>query len=104
MLLGAVQKLNAAVAFTMSTETTNIVMDVLQPYQNEILLPNGYLLQVIQSLEDIACSAVGLVKKFQYAALIREERLLLVWHDSPSEILNHAATVEEKLISLVCTT
>lgn len=96
------EKINAAVAFTMSTETSDIILDTLQPHQNELLLPNGHLLQVIPSLSDLASSPASSVKRFQYAALIQEERLVLVWHDKPGEILNHAAAVEEKLVSLVC--
>lgn len=102
VLLAAVQKINVDVAFTMSTETTNIILNALQPHQTELSLPNGELVQVIPSLADIAFASSHAVKKFQYAALIVEERLLLVWHDDMDKILHHAATVEGKLLSLVC--
>jgi hypothetical protein len=102
MLLAAVQKINAGVAFTMTTETTNIIMSLLQLQQTELILPNGFQVQVIDSICDIAASPSSLVKKFQYAALIREERILLVWHDDLDMILTHAANVEGKLLSLVC--
>jgi hypothetical protein len=101
-LLAAVRKINAEVAFTMATETTNIITSLLTPEQTMLVLPNGFQVQVIDSIEDIAASPTNIVKKFQYAALIRRERLLLVWHDDLDVILSHAANVEGKLLSLVC--
>lgn len=84
----------------MLTDTTNVLLDALQPQQTELSLPNGELVQIIPSLSDISSSCHA-VKKLQYAALITEERLLLVWHDEVDKILHHAAAVEEKLLSLV---
>lgn len=101
MLLAAVQKINATVAFTMATETTNIIMSLLQPGHTELHLPNGFQVQVVDSMSDIVSSPSGFVKKFQYAALIREERLMLVWHDNMDYILDHAAKMEGRLLSLV---
>lgn len=100
-LLAAVQKINPEVAFTMSTETTDVIFSTLQPHQTEIILPNGSQLQVIGSLSDVAASTSSTVKKFQYAALIREERLLLVWHDDLDRILAHAGDLEGKLLAMV---
>jgi hypothetical protein len=99
VLLHAAIRINAEVAFTMATETTHVIFSSMQQYQPEILLPGGSQLQVIDSLSDIAHS--GKVKKFQYAALVRRERILLVWHDEMDKILHHAAAVEEKLLALV---
>lgn len=101
-LLAAVQKLNVEVAFTMATETTKIILASTQSHQTELLLPNGYQVQIIGSLADIVSSSSSTVKKFQYAALIRDEGLLLVWHDQLDRILVHAAAVEAKLLALVC--
>ena len=101
MLLGAVQKINVEVAFTMATETTKVLFSLLQRHQKELILPNGSHLQVIDSIVDIAMSPASFVKKYQYAALIREERILLVWHDELDKILLHAADLEGRLLSLV---
>lgn len=101
-LLAAIQRINATVAFTMMTETTSIITSQLAPGQTELVLPNGYQVQIIDSYADIAGSHSNLVKKYQYSALIREEHLLLVWNDDLSAILSHAADVEAKLLSLVC--
>ena len=101
MLLGAVQKINVEVAFTMATETTKVLFSLLQQHQKELVLPNGSHLQVIDSIVDIAMSPASFVKKYQYAALVIEERILLVWHDEPDKILLHAADLEGRLLSLV---
>jgi hypothetical protein len=101
-LLAAVQKMNVEVAFTMATEKTQAIISTLHPGQSEIMMSNGSQLQVLDSLADIAASAK--TKKFQYAALIREEQILLVWHDNLESIMAHAATLEDKLLCLVCET
>ncbi|KAF4974960.1 hypothetical protein F66182_17602, partial [Fusarium sp. NRRL 66182] len=85
----------------MMTETTSIITSQLAPGQTELILPNGYQVQIIESYADIVGSHSNMVKKYQYAALIREEHLLLVWNDDMNAILNHAADVESKLLSLI---
>ncbi|KAA8646616.1 uncharacterized protein ATNIH1004_008049 [Aspergillus tanneri] len=104
LLLAAVQALNVEVAFTMSTESTRIIASSLQPDQTEVVLPSGSQLQVIDSIRDLSSSPLSLVKKFQYAALLREEHVLLVWHDRLENILDHVADLEERLLALVCGT
>jgi hypothetical protein len=94
--------MNVEVAFTMATEKTQAIISTLQPGQTEIMLSNGSQLQVLDSLADIAASAK--TKKFQYAALIREEQILLVWHDNLENIMEHAVMLEDKLLCLVCKT
>ncbi|GAM34000.1 hypothetical protein TCE0_013f01302 [Talaromyces pinophilus] len=101
LLLAAIQRINATIAFTMMTETTSIITSQLAPGQTELILPNGYQVQIIESYADIVGSHSNMVKKYQYAALIREEQLLLVWNDDLNAILNHAADVEGKLLSLI---
>lgn len=104
MLLAAIQRINAVVAFTMKTETTSIITSQLAPGQTELILPNGYQVQIIESYADIVGSHSNMVKKYQYSALIREEQLLLVWNDDLNAILSHGADIEAKLLSLVCGT
>ncbi|KXJ93222.1 glycosyl transferase family group 2-domain-containing protein [Microdochium bolleyi] len=100
ILLAAVQKMNAEVAFTMTTETMNVIFAELASEQSEIILENGSQLQVVESLAAIAAGSANL-RFFQYAALLREERVLLVWHDDLDKVLRHAAEMEHKLLSLV---
>lgn len=100
-LLAAISKMNVEVAFTMATETTQVIFSTLQPDDTDLLLSDGSQLQIVDSLADIAKSGIGLIKKFQYGALIREEELLLIWHDDLDKIFGHAQKLEEKLLALV---
>ena len=100
-LLTAVQKINVEVAFTMATETTNMVLASLTPHQTELVLHDGAQWQIVDSLEEISRGATSKIKKFQYACIVRREKLILVWHDDISLILRHAQEVEGKLLSLV---
>ncbi|KAF2672593.1 hypothetical protein BT63DRAFT_466148 [Microthyrium microscopicum] len=101
MLLAAVQKLNCTVAFTFSTQTTLAVAGNVQPDETEIVLPDGFQLQVIDSLADIVNSGSNFVKKFQYGAFLRQEQIVLVWHDDLEMILAQASHLEDKLLGLV---
>lgn len=102
-LLGAVSKLNVEVAFTMSTEITNLIFSILAPEQTELVLQDGSSqYQVLDSLEEMANSTSSKVKRFQYTAFVRREKVLLLWHDDVERILTHAADVERKLLTVVC--
>jgi hypothetical protein len=100
-LLEAVARINVEVAFTISTGTTQLLFSILKPKETSIMLPDGSQIQIIDSLSAIIRSGSSLVKKFQYGALIREEQILLVWHDELGEILAQAASIEEKLLCMV---
>lgn len=52
-------------------------------------------------MADIAAGTASNIKKFQYAALIQQEGVLLIWHDQLDKILIQAAAVEEELLTLV---
>jgi hypothetical protein len=100
-LLRAVQNLDVEVALALSTETTDVIFSSLEPYQTEIMLRNGSQLQILQSMNQIATMTRKLVKRYQYAALIREEQVLLVWHDDLDRIIPHAMDLEGRLLTLV---
>ncbi|KAF2432593.1 hypothetical protein EJ08DRAFT_123024 [Tothia fuscella] len=97
-LLAACLKLNAQVAFTMRTETVEIILSTLEPFQTDLLMTDGSQLQVLNSLTDISTTNL---KRFQYSCLLRHERMLLIWHDDLQEILPHAIQLEERLLSLI---
>jgi hypothetical protein len=99
--LRAVQNLDVEVALALSTETTDVIFSSLEPYQTEIMLRNGSQLQILQSMNQIATMTRKLVKRYQYAALIREEQVLLVWHDDLDRIIPHAMDLEGRLLTLV---
>jgi hypothetical protein len=66
--------------------------------QQELRLKDGSQLQFVDSLSTVASTSI---KKFQYACLVRDERMVLVWHDDLQQIIPHATRLEEKLLSLV---
>jgi hypothetical protein len=103
-LLAAVQKLNVEVAFTMSTEITDLIFSLLAPDQTELVLGLGSSqYQILDSLEEIAKSTSSKVKRFQYACFVRREKVLLLWHDNVKSILVHAAEMERTLLTVVST-
>lgn len=100
-LLAAVQKINPEVAYTMSTRMTKLIASQLQPQQSELVLSNGSILQVIDSLADIVTLPSSAVKKYQYGALLRQEQMLLVWHDSVDKLFSHSMDLEARLMARV---
>lgn len=75
-LVAAVQKLNAQVAFTMRTDSVEIILDSLEEFQTDLVMKDGSRLQVMDSLSSI--SSVN-VKRFQYCCVLRDERMILIW-------------------------
>lgn len=98
-LVNAVTRINPGVALTMSTDGTQAVFDVLDPTETELMFQNGSQIQIFDSMADVATSST--IRKFQYAALIRQERLLLVWHDELGAILSQAMEIESRILALV---
>lgn len=98
-LLAAIKRVNPGVALTMATDGTDAVFDVLEAYENQLMFSNGSQIQIYESLAEIAQSPS--IKKFQYAALVRQERLLLIWHDDLSAILSQAMEIESRILGLV---
>lgn len=83
----------------MQTDMISGIFESCDEGQNELKLKDGSQLQFVDSLAVVASTGI---KKFQYACLVREERMLLVWHDDLQQIIFHATRLEEKLLSLVC--
>ncbi len=100
-LLAAVQKINVEVAFTMCTETTDVIFQSLKPGQSELILHDGSQYQIVEQLGDISRGASSQIRKFQYACLVKREKLVLIWHDDIQKILSHAQDVEKKCLALV---
>lgn len=98
-LLEAVKRINPGVALTMSTEGTSAVFDFIDSSETELLFANGSQVQIFDSMAELAASIA--VKKFQYAALVRYERVMLVWHDDLGAILSHAMEIESRMLALI---
>jgi cellulose synthase/poly-beta-1,6-N-acetylglucosamine synthase-like glycosyltransferase len=98
-LLQAVKRINPGVALTMSTDGTSAIFDVLEPFETELMFQNGSQIQIFESMAEVATSST--IRNFQYAALLRQERLLLVWHDDLGAILSQAMEIESRILALV---
>ncbi|KAF2627592.1 hypothetical protein BU25DRAFT_439989 [Macroventuria anomochaeta] len=96
-LLAAVQRINPGVALTISTDGIDAVFDMLGEAER-FTFSNGSHIQTVESLDAIAHSVS--VKKFQYAALVRQERMVLVWHDDLGAILSQAIDIEARISGL----
>ena len=102
-LLGAVQRLGAPVAFTMSSEVTEMLFQQITPLQTEVLLdPLGTALPIVNSINDI-CTRKSSVSQDDFMCACRQERLVLVWSDSAQGLVGHGGDVETKLVGLVRT-
>jgi hypothetical protein len=81
-LVRAVEKLGVAVAFTMSSEITNALLQQVTPFQTEISLdPRGFVLPIANSVLDIA-TGKSTVSRDAYVCLCRQERMVLIWGDT----------------------
>lgn len=98
VLLGAVIRLNLAVALTMRPQMLDGILSSLSPNQTELRFKDGSQLQIIESMTMAQPSSV---KKFQYACVCRQERVVLVWQDDIQNILPQATRMEERLLSLI---
>ncbi|KAJ3493667.1 hypothetical protein NLG97_g4589 [Lecanicillium saksenae] len=98
VLYEAVKRMNLAVAVTIRPRLLEGIMMALTEGQTELRLKDGSQLQVIDSLNHAHPTTV---KKYQYACICQHERMLLVWHDDISQVLSHAAYLEEKLLTMI---
>jgi hypothetical protein len=102
-LLGALQRLGAPVAFTMSSEITEVLFQQITPLQTEVLLdPLGSVLPIVNSINDI-CTGKSSVSQDAFMCACRQERFVLVWCDSAQGLVAHGSDVETKLVGLVRT-
>lgn len=57
---------------------------------------NGLRIQILPSMEDLSQA-----RKYQFAAFIASESLLIVWDDDPSKVITRATNIESQLMQLV---
>lgn len=97
-LLNATIKLNLIVGLTMRPQMLDGILGSLTPGQTELKFKDGSQLQILDSLAQADSSNV---RKFQYACVFRQERMILVWHDEVMNLVPQATKIEEKLLGLV---
>lgn len=100
-LVQTVSKLGFQVALSIATETTEAIFDVISEEDHEIILGDGLHLQVVDCMNNLMRIGLSQARRFPYATLVRNERILLVWHDEADKVLQQAVTTEEKLMELV---
>ena len=83
LLVQAVEKLGLEVAFTISTETTEAIFDVIQDNDHEIMLNDGSHLQIVDSMSDIIRTGLSHVGRLQHAALLKEAQVLSYEMEKP---------------------
>jgi hypothetical protein len=101
LLVRAVEALGLDVAVSISTETTEAIFDVISDNDHDLDLGDGLQLQIVDSMSDIVRNGPSQIAVSQHAALLRNERVLLAWHDDVDKVLEQATKVEEKLLGLV---
>lgn len=97
-LLGAAQRLNVGVLATLRLPMLGPIVAGMHSGQTELKMKGGSQLQVVDSLAAVSSASV---KKFQYAAILRKEGILIVWQDELTNILTHAQHMEDKLLNYV---
>ncbi|KAF2709488.1 hypothetical protein K504DRAFT_455200 [Pleomassaria siparia CBS 279.74] len=100
-LVNAIERLGAAVAFTMSSDVTHALLQQITPLQKELFLDSrGFGLPIANSVKDIASGKSHIFRE-AYVCLCRQERMVLVWGDTVPGILAHGTDIETKLLGLV---
>lgn len=59
-------------------------------------LTNSHQIQVIPTIADL-----GNANKYQFAAFVRDQKILIVWDDNPRHLLERAASVEHDLMDMI---
>src|SRR6266705_2681254 len=75
------------------TPTISAFVRHISPVDRHVLLQNCSLMQVVPSMK-----AVPHCDRIQGAAIVIDQALLVVWHDSPDRLLPRAASMEDKLL------
>ncbi|KAI4145989.1 MAG: hypothetical protein LQ341_002212 [Variospora aurantia] len=90
-LFDAAAELNSRLVMTVSTRVINLILqrdDLVY-----IQLKDGLKLQILPNI-----AFLPTCQKYQNAAFIKDQAILLVWADSPKEILARAAAIEEQMM------
>lgn len=94
----AVERLEVPVAFTMSSEISQSLIQQLSPYQRFVPLgDSGLTLPIVNSLKDLGV----MVSRASYACVCLEERIIVLWTDNPQGILAHGSDIESLLVGAV---
>jgi hypothetical protein len=97
-LAKSILDLDEFVVLTMSSQITAGIIGLINPQQKSLIVEqNGHRLPILTSLGDVT-SAISYSSR---ACIIRKEKLILVWSDSPDTMIDVGQDVEKQLLNLV---
>ncbi|KIW71780.1 hypothetical protein PV04_00016 [Phialophora macrospora] len=91
----ACAELNVQVAMTVNSRVIKTFL-AWAPEATDVPLMNGLRVQILPTIDDLPRA-----RKYQYAAFIAAESLLVVWDDDPSNLMKRATSIESQLMELV---
>ncbi|EXJ65575.1 hypothetical protein A1O7_01916 [Cladophialophora yegresii CBS 114405] len=94
-LAQACAELNVQVAMTVNSRVIKTFL-AWAPEATDVPLMNGLRVQVLPTITDLPRA-----RKYQFAAFIATESLLVVWDDDPSNVMKRAKSIESELMELV---
>jgi hypothetical protein len=100
-LVQTVARLGIQAAFAIATESTEAIFDVIHDDDHAIALGDGFDLQVVDCMANLMRIGLSQARRYPWAALLKTERILLVWQDEVDKLLQQVVTTEEKLTGLV---
>lgn len=97
----AFQRMDASIAFTMTSVVTSAIFRQITPNQKELIVKSrGTSLPIVDTFEDLI-SSVSMHGLIGTAYLLRRPQLVLVWSNSVEDILMCGATMDELLCQAV---
>ncbi|KAF2808460.1 uncharacterized protein BDZ99DRAFT_534601 [Mytilinidion resinicola] len=92
------EKLNLAVAFTMSSEICSPLFSRVGKNDTELTLgPYNLTVPVVNSIRELARNDTG-VRRRDIMCLVRQERLVLVWSHTAEDLMVQGVDVESKIM------
>lgn len=97
----ATLKLDAPIAFTMSSEIIAALLSQISPEQTQLGDPqSGTTVPIVDSIEQIS-SGNATVTRDRLICLCKREQFVLVWGDTVENIVTQGTDVEKWLVGLV---
>ncbi|KAL8693957.1 MAG: hypothetical protein Q9218_001315 [Villophora microphyllina] len=90
-LFDAAAELNSKIVMTVNTRVINLILQ--RDDLVFIQLKDGLKLQILPNI-----AFLPTCQKYQNAAFIKDQAILIVWADSPKEVLARAAAIEEQMM------
>ncbi|KAJ9643155.1 hypothetical protein H2204_002050 [Knufia peltigerae] len=91
----ACRLLNVQAAMTVNSRVIKTFF-AWAPDATDVPLMNGLRVQILPTIHDLPRA-----RKYQFAAYVAAESLLVVWDDDPSNVIKRATTIESQLMELV---